>query len=229
MTQCIITLPINTETLDWALTHYREQQVTEFSTRRNQYLSLSRAMLRHLLSTQFGIESLPAMAYGEHGKPYFPALPNIHFNITHTDDAMAIVMADTGCVGIDIEHIKTRRNFAGLAERVFSSHERAYLSAATNYQQCFFQLWSAKEAYLKATGTGLSGLAGLSLDLTQNRAYGALKTGTLYLAEDSDNMSFALYLPDKTAPIVHTFDGLIFTLKHISWRTLMCSHPLIAN
>lgn len=224
MTQCIITLPINADTLNWALTHYPTQQVTQFSERRNQYLHLSRAMLRHLLSKHFGIDALPSIAYGEHGKPYFQAVPHIHFNISHTDHMMAIVITDMGCVGIDIERIKTRRNFSGLAERVFTAHERAYLAAATNYQQCFFQLWSAKEAYLKATGTGLSGLAGLSLDLIQNRAYGALEKGTLYLAQDADKMSFALYLPEKTAPIVHYFDGQTFTLEHISWHALMCSH-----
>ncbi|XP_059070050.1 uncharacterized protein LOC131068563 isoform X6 [Cryptomeria japonica] len=65
-------------------------------------------------------------------------------------------------VGIDVEE-KTRRtntNILAFAKRWFSSPEIAWLDAFTDpeeQRQKFIQLWTLKEAYVKALGKGISG------------------------------------------------------------------------
>ena len=82
----------------------------------------------------------------DNGKPYFER-SNIYFNISHTDDAVACIVSDN-IVGIDIEKIKNYN------ERLlkYSMNEEEII----NNEEDFFKFWTLKEAYVKATGTGLS-------------------------------------------------------------------------
>lgn len=223
----IVQMPINATTVEWARCTSPHLIHTVYSDKRNDYLLLSRSLLEYILQQHFNIQKLPEIAYLEHGKPYFIHYPEIAFNITHTDKTMAIIIADIGPVGIDIETIKIRKNFQGLEERVLNVEEQAWLKQQTNYLESFFTLWSAKEAYLKATGTGLSGLSSLELDMNANLAYGTLKQGYLYIGKTPINESFVCYLPDKNMPNLYKFDGQKLYLSYREWLTIKCcSHHL---
>ncbi len=110
-------------------------------------------------------------AKGENGKPYFKNLPHIHFNISHSDNVVMAVFADseTGC---DIE--KIRRADIKLAERFF--HENEYLEIAKKETEdeknnTFFRLWTLKESYIKQSGKGLSvPLNSFCINLCENSA-----------------------------------------------------------
>lgn len=222
MRHIIVTMPIETEMFQWAENTYPHLIIQEYSPKRNQYLLLSRALLQKTLLHNFNIHHLPMIGYHEHGKPYFIDYPEINFNITHTDNTLAIIIAECSPVGIDIETIKIRRNFSKLENRVLDSNEQLWLKEQDDYLKSFFALWSAKEAYLKATGTGLSGLSTLQLDLKNNKAYGPLKTGNIYINQSYKDESFALYLPKTVEPNLYSFNGSNFLLESAHWNRIEC-------
>lgn len=107
-------------------------------------------------SISFGIK--------EHGKPYAKALP-VEFNISHSGD-MVVCAVDDKPIGIDIE--KIRPIDLTVAKRICTDEELLYLFGHNPEEQYFtyttdteiltrfFKLWTAKEAYGKCIGTGLS-------------------------------------------------------------------------
>jgi 4'-phosphopantetheinyl transferase len=106
----------------------------------------------------------PAAAWrfvrGAHGKPRLdPACGHaeLSFNLSHTKGLVACAIATAADVGIDVELIAPRHAGLDIAERYFSTPELALLRAAEPQQQVqrFFQLWTLKEALIKATGEGL--------------------------------------------------------------------------
>lgn len=95
---------------------------------------------------------------GPLGKPFVaaPAPNDLDVNATHAGGWVAAVVARGGRIGVDLEGV--RAVAPGLIERCLSDFERsrfAHISAMETDSR-FFQLWTAKEAYLKATGFGLS-------------------------------------------------------------------------
>lgn len=84
----------------------------------------------------------------ENGKPYFKKHPDFHFNISHSEDIIAVAMSSAP-VGVDIE--KLRDVNPKIAERHFTEKEKSYVKTNAD----FFYVWTRKEAYLKKTGVGL--------------------------------------------------------------------------
>lgn len=94
----------------------------------------------------------------EHGRPEIAAPASVlRFNLSHTEGLAACAVTDGRDVGIDVEDI-TREHSRGLAERVFSRREQKSLRDLPAHEQArgFFELWTLKEAYLKARGLGLT-------------------------------------------------------------------------
>jgi 4'-phosphopantetheinyl transferase len=98
-------------------------------------------------------------ASSPHGKPSIPDIaPDIRFNLSHSGDHAILGVAVAREIGVDVE--KTRENVEceQLAERFFSVNEREFMRglAAEQKLPAFFRLWTCKEAFLKAHGSGLS-------------------------------------------------------------------------
>lgn len=97
---------------------------------------------------------------GEHGRPRFdPALdPTLDFNWSHSGNYAAVVLARHVAPGIDLEQLRERSNALPLAQRFFHPDEAAMLAAlpAAQRSAAFLELWTAKEAVLKATGRGIA-------------------------------------------------------------------------
>ena len=96
---------------------------------------------------------------GSHGKPYLkdPGT-DLQFNVSHTKGAAVLAFAHDVEIGIDIEHARRKVDVEGVGRRVFTRLEQdglRKLGEASALRE-FFRLWTAKEAYLKATGSGLS-------------------------------------------------------------------------
>ena len=89
------------------------------------------------------------------GKPFFPAMPKLHFNITHSRTHIAIALSDTP-IGIDLEPLRQYR--PTLVRRCFHPDEATYLDTIAEEQkaEAFTRLWTIKEAYVKYTGTGIA-------------------------------------------------------------------------
>lgn len=111
------------------------------------------ALLAHAVRRRWGLDTLPVMARGEHGKPYFPAFPQYHFNLSHSG-SLALCALDERSVGADIEVI--RPHHPKLAQRICSRSELAWLEGQEDKISALCQLWTRKEALVKHRGTGLT-------------------------------------------------------------------------
>lgn len=131
------------------------------ATARNQHV-VGRGMVRWLLGGSEVPPSRIRFGCGDHGKPFVvePAEARQPFNIAHTDGLVMCGIADDATlelVGVDVEPIN-RRTTTDLAERYFSPPEVAALRAQPNHEQkrFFLRIWTLKESFIKALGTGLS-------------------------------------------------------------------------
>ena len=103
---------------------------------------------------------------GEHGRPQIddgacPAGAGLDFNLSHTRGLVCCAVTRAGTVGIDGECVRPMRDRAALAARFFAPVEAAAVDAAevagpAAGAECFYALWTLKEAYVKAVGLGLS-------------------------------------------------------------------------
>lgn len=138
----------------------------EFYNKRDQQrFIISRGILRHLLGQY--LQQAPAdleFTYGPYGKPDLaPPLADggLCFNLSHSQDRALYAIARQCRVGIDLEKIRPLSNPHRFIRRILSAQEQADLNALSEaeQQQSLFYYWTAKEAYIKAVGTGVFQLA----------------------------------------------------------------------
>lgn len=120
-----------------------------------------RAPLLALLGAQLGIAPADVtLVTGEHGRPQLdPASGNtLDFNWSHSGDRALVALARGVKPGIDIELRRVRLHALELARRFFTAAEADWLASLgdTAVHAAFLQLWTAREAVLKATGRGIS-------------------------------------------------------------------------
>lgn len=139
---------------------------------------IARGILRVLLSHYVGCPPPNLeLTYGVHGKPALgaTALP-LEFNLTHSDDIALYAFTLQQPLGIDLERVRSEVNYWAIARRFFSVAEQAYLQSLPPASQAegFFQLWTYKEAWVKAKGgsvfSGLQQLAITAIDTPQTLA-----------------------------------------------------------
>jgi 4'-phosphopantetheinyl transferase len=128
----------------------------------------SRALLRLLLGRYLDMDPPELrLVYGPSGKPELPPSRRphrLHFNVSRSDDVALYAFVLDRQVGVDVERIRPAVAAETVAEELFSSGEVAALRALPTALQAdaFSESWTRKEAYVKATGRGLScGLRGL--------------------------------------------------------------------
>lgn len=78
------------------------------------------------------------------------------FSLSHTRGFVAISIATMPAIGVDVECIDRRIGVSEMAQSCCSDAEANRVAAATSAAAHFFELWTLKEAYVKAVGTGLS-------------------------------------------------------------------------
>jgi len=137
-----------------------------FEIHRNRFI-VGRGLLRVILGEYCDIppERL-RFNYGLHGKPELitPAEGArrgggaLRFNLAHTEGIGVLAVTQTGPVGVDVEQVRRLQEFSELVSRFFSAREAAEFSKLPWEQQpaAFFNLWTRKEALLKATGEGIA-------------------------------------------------------------------------
>jgi len=138
----------------------RMQRLYAESGRRQ--FALTRALQRHVLSA-YAADVLPGQWQFQSSAEGRPSLAppfdhtGLHFNIAHTEGVVAMAVCRHTRVGVDVEKID--RAPLAVADRYFSAAEAAELRALPSHAQPrrFTRLWTLKEAYLKAVGTGLAG------------------------------------------------------------------------
>ena len=139
----------------------------------------ARGRLRQLLATYLNISAEEIkFEYSDRGKPQLADSLNHHslqFNISHSQNLALYAFNSQERVGIDLESFRSLDDAANIARRFFSAQEYELIASleGDKQQQVFLQVWTIKEAYLKATGEGLSG----SIDAVEISFQGDEPTG----------------------------------------------------
>jgi len=105
------------------------------------------------LQKEFGYTEKPVFDYGEHGKPYIAARPDIHFNMSHCREAAVCVVSNRP-VGIDVESIRSFHE--SLVNYTMNEEEVNHIHQSPHPDVEFIRFWTMKEALLKLTGDGIS-------------------------------------------------------------------------
>lgn len=126
----------------------------------------SGTFLRDLLSRYSGMDpSEMEFTRGEHGKPYLVNTSHsLQFSLSHSGDRLVLAVGGDVPVGVDLEAHNPKRQVMSLARRFFSRAEQDDLDALPDEArlQHFYDLWTLKEARVKALGGSLA----LELDAT---------------------------------------------------------------
>jgi 4'-phosphopantetheinyl transferase len=136
--------------------------------------SSQREPLRALLSVYLGLPAeTVVLVDGEHGRPELTPPWNqlLQFNWSHSGGKAVIAVARGIAPGIDIEQVRPRPRAMELAERFFHPDEIKALRAldVSKREYRFLELWTGKEAVLKALGRGVAfGLHRLRLSMLQD-------------------------------------------------------------
>jgi 4'-phosphopantetheinyl transferase len=93
-----------------------------------------------------------------HGKPMLSAdiTSRLHFNYSFSDQLLLLAVSNDYEVGIDIEVTRQVPEVRQIAAQNFSVAEQQALAHKHYAPDTFFSCWTAKEAVIKALGTGLS-------------------------------------------------------------------------
>lgn len=144
-----------------------------FPQHRRRFIA-ARGILRELLGNylQISPDNLE-FEYGDRGKPRLAVSmgdSSLQFNISHSQEYALYGFTNDHPIGVDLEYLREMEDVAKIAERFFSPQESKLIASLHSEQQqrVFFKLWTTKEAFLKAIGTGLAGsLASLDISLDQ--------------------------------------------------------------
>lgn len=138
------------------------------SPERQRSFLLSRLLLRKLLRPHLPHSAL-AFQRAEDGRLLLADAQGWHFSLSHSAGGIAAITCTQPC-GIDIE-VPRSVAFENIAARYFSEAEKKALQAINPDKRAtlFFQLWTLKEATVKALGEGLAGnMARLSFDIGES-------------------------------------------------------------
>jgi 4'-phosphopantetheinyl transferase len=118
-----------------------------------------RASLRLLLSRYIGVPpDKIVFRYEPQGKPALAGIGGWQFNVSHSRDLAAIAISRYDAVGIDVELIDPKFPRDEVAPDILTPDELRDLAALPPEARpdYFFQLWTLKEALLKAVGGGFT-------------------------------------------------------------------------
>lgn len=122
----------------------------------------SRALLRLILAGYLGTDPKRLIfSYSKQEKPSLAAddaSGGITFNVSHSAEIALFAFTRRREIGVDVEEIRCDFEVETIANRFFSAKEKEQLAALPNDKkfEAFFRCWTRKEAYIKATGDGLS-------------------------------------------------------------------------
>jgi len=127
-----------------------------FSKDQERY-TICKSRVRRILGWYLGISPRDVMfATTGRDKPVLAdRAAGIAFNLTHTDRLACLAVTRGEAVGVDLERVReVKDDFIAYALNP-DEHARVLSLDPDARRHAFFRYWTAKEAYLKATGTGL--------------------------------------------------------------------------
>ncbi len=134
-----------------------------FQQHRQRYIA-GRGILRAILSRYLHVEPQAIQFnYEPRGKPVLAetfARTGVSFNLSHSHSLALCAVTNNRLIGVDVEYIRSVTDITNLSQRFFSPREDAVVRSLPpqEQQKVFFRYWTCKEAYLKATGEGITQL-----------------------------------------------------------------------
>jgi 4'-phosphopantetheinyl transferase len=144
-----------------------------------------------------------SFSFGEHGRPEISGPSDargLRFNLSHTSGMVACAVTRELDIGVDVENRARRLRHRDLAERFFGEAEVEALRALAPEARArrFLELWTLKEAYLKARGCGISiPLRGFQFQLSDS-APPRIRFDPALVCDDPESWQFALHQPTQT-------------------------------
>lgn len=118
-------------------------------------------MTRRLLGSDLVPPQSIRFAAQTYGKPVVmePEEAKLPFNVAHTDGLVMCGIGDRNheLIGVDVERLD-RQTDPEIADRYFSKPELQFLNThrcPTAKRNAFLRIWTLKESFIKALGTGL--------------------------------------------------------------------------
>ncbi len=131
----------------------KEQYLKTTNENRKKCLLVSHGFLKEKVSEIYDIKKEDLIfSVTDSGKPFCKSHGEIYFSISHSGDFAAVAIGEKE-IGIDIEHLKNPTE--KLIDRVCSEEEKNLIFSSENKEKIFTEIWTKKEAYLKALGTGI--------------------------------------------------------------------------
>jgi 4'-phosphopantetheinyl transferase len=174
--------------------------------------TVARGALRTILASYLGVpaRTVPLVVRpctacgGPHGKPALadPA-GRLRFNLAHTRDRLVVAVALAREVGVDAEPVTSERSLASTAHSWLAPAEAWAIEnlPVARRDSILLRLWTLKEAYVKAVGTGLNT---------------DLRTVVVALGEDGARLETA---PEEPAPgrwLLLALEGLDDTVASLA-------------
>jgi 4'-phosphopantetheinyl transferase len=154
-----------TELLDCLNDDERHRAQTIRPPSAHERFCFGRAILRILLGHYLGTEAgtIP-LQYSTLGKPALASKTSdlsLQFNVSHTNGLLGLAFCRSGAIGIDVENIRPFPGLVDIIDQEFNRQERAlfFEQPPENQLDTFFRLWTRRESFRKALGSGLSGQA----------------------------------------------------------------------
>lgn len=116
-----------------------------------------RIQLRRILASMIHVSpgEVP-ISLTELGKPVLGTpFDGLHFSLSHCEDLALVALSTDGAIGVDVEPASRAADLAGCEQTFCHPAEIAELPLESRCQR-LMQIWTAKEALLKAMGTGFT-------------------------------------------------------------------------
>ena len=154
---------LDLEALQWTLAVDELQRAQRFKFRveRDRFIA-GRGLLRVILGKYLRLHPRQVpLSYGSHGKPLLDTrgtYPTLFFNLSHSRGLALFSVSQGRANGVDLEYIPRNIDCFEIGDRFLSPREINVLRSLSQpiQQAAFISCWARKEAYLKATGEGLS-------------------------------------------------------------------------
>lgn len=149
---------IKQNTLNYLLTFVskeKKEQINRYYFNVDKKLSLYADLIVRVIACKtFGLTNKDIDFFkSEYGKPNLNNYLNFHYNVSHTRNAIAVVVSDSQ-VGVDIE--KIREAEFKIVNRFFTQPEIEFIdNTVAESKKRFYIVWTKKEAYIKYIGKGL--------------------------------------------------------------------------
>ena len=112
-------------------------------------------MLKELLVENHLVPSADPLRFGynSHGKPHLADFTDIHFNISHCPNAIAVAIDDAP-LGVDVERFVMPSD--SLLSYCMNDNEAQQVRQSAQPERTFASFWTQKEALFKQRGTGIT-------------------------------------------------------------------------